>query len=375
MLHHLRALSRGLEARGVHSAFAGPADLLCELAGTRRGDPAGADGVVSISDRPSVTGDMRAAVALSRLLRRHPASLVHAHGYRAGWVASLADRGGRPLVATFHNLCPEHAGRLARAALRRMVREANGLIGISQATVESVRAAAWKRGSRPSGPRPLPCHVEIIPNGIDAPPEVPCRADARRALGLDPECFILLAVGRFIRDKGLDVAIESMACWSAPEGLLLVVGDGPDRPFLETRIRDLRLEGRVRLLGWRDDVSRLLAAADVVLVPSRREGQSLVALEAMALARAVVASAVGGLVETVRDGETGYLVPPENGHGLAEATARIYRQPDLGARLGAAAREFVLRERTVDGMVESTARLYRELLREPHRGRRGGDDA
>jgi glycosyltransferase involved in cell wall biosynthesis len=120
----------------------------------------------------------------------------------------------------------------------------------------------------------------------------------------------------------------------------------------------------VRFLGRRDDVADLLAACDVFVLPSRREGLGVAALEAMALARPVVASRVGGLAEAVEDGRTGLLVGPGDTAALAAALARLLREPELRARLGAAGPARVAEDHSVSRLVESYEALYLEMLAE-----------
>lgn len=358
MARHLRELARALPARGFACSFAGPEKLPQAL----RDDASGAaprTHTLDLRDRPSVLADIRAGLRLTRLLREESPRLLHAHGYRAAWVASLASRGPARLVVTAHNLFPEGAGRLARAALRRAVSQADGVLAISQAVLESVRRGIAPRRVTPAEPPPLPCPKRVVPNGV-RPAPLPDRGDSRRALGLSEDRWTVLVMGRFIGDKGIDLALQA-AGHLGSDVSLLVAGDGPDRPRLEHLLRELRLSDRVTLLGWRENILLLLAACDAVLVPSRREGQSLTALEAMAAGKAVVASAVGGLRETVEDGATGLLAPLDP-KAMAAALARLREDPALAAALGSAAQDFVLRHRTVEAMVDATAEFYRQVL-------------
>jgi glycosyltransferase involved in cell wall biosynthesis len=356
MVVHLRSLFGGLPGLGCDCRLAGPQTLVEDLGVA--GD------VLEIRDRPSPLADLAAAHRLSGLIAKAAPSLVHAHGYRAAWIASLANRQGRPLIVTLHNLFPRSPGRLASAAVRRIVRQSSGVIGISRATLDSVALSlAPPRVGRPAGDLPaLPYRWRVIPNGIQPPEGLPARVDARTRLGLGADEPVLLLVGRLMANKGVDVALRALAGWPHPRPRLMIAGDGPDRAMLEELSQSLAVQSRVSFVGWEKELRPLLAAADLMLAPSRAEGQSLVILEAMAAGLPVVASAVGGIVESIRDGETGVLVPPEDPSALAEAVMALLVDPDRRSGLAEAARRFVLEERTESGMVDATLALYHEVL-------------
>jgi len=148
----------------------------------------------------------------------------------------------------------------------------------------------------------------------------------------------LIAVGRLKAPKDFLTLIRAFAALSEGSFEALIVGDGPDRTAVEAEIRRLGLDGRVRLVGERDDVPKLLADSDVFALSSRSEGLPVSVLEAMAAELPVVASRVGGLAELVVDGETGILVPPGDAPALAAALGRLIEGRDQRRRLGAAGR-------------------------------------
>ena len=171
---------------------------------------------------------------------------------------------------------------------------------------------------------------------------------------------MLLVMAALVRRKGIDVLLDALARLSCPPALL-VAGEGEERPALEARASALGLAG-VRFLGQRADKGDLLAACDVLVLPSRQEGLGVAALEAMAAGRAVVASDVGGLGQAVVEGVTGLLVPPGDAAALAEAVARLARDPALRASLGAAGPARVEQGFRAECMVASYEALYREVL-------------
>jgi len=242
------------------------------------------------------------------------ADVVHAHWLPAGWVAA---RTGKPFVVTLHGTDVALAERVP--SLAHVVFSRAGLvIAVSRAIAEAAR----KHGAR---------DVRVIPNGVDLPP----------VAGDEDEPPHIVYAGRLSKEKGVLELVE------AARGLpLVVVGDGP----LRSRVPEAR--GFVS----RDELELLLGSAAVVACPSRREGFGLTCLEAMAHGKPAVASAVGGLLDLVVEGETGLLVPPRDPQALRAALAKLLADRDLRQRLGAAARE---RARTEF----SWERITRELLR------------
>ncbi|TME46639.1 MAG: glycosyltransferase, partial [Chloroflexi bacterium] len=160
-------------------------------------------------------------------------------------------------------------------------------------------------------------------------------AALRREWGLASGLRLIVAAGRLVPQKRHDLAVSAIA--HVPGAALVILGDGPLRHALERQIEELRLSGRVRLVGAHSDARAILGAADVVLQPSDWEGLPLVVLEAMSAARPVVATRVRGLRELVRDGIDGLLVPPGDARGLATAVATILTDNNLACRLGSAA--------------------------------------
>ncbi len=249
---------------------------------------------------------------------------------------------------------------------------------------------AWALPSSPDGPTPAPGVGEAVTQQKEFPPSLGLgrgeRAQGRGArgvkhfalrviyngiaLGPAPGARIPLPAGRPVvftaarlaPQKGVAVLIDAWAALAPefPQGSLLVAGDGPLRAELEAQARALGVADSVLFLGFRDDVRALLRAADVAAIPSLVEGQSLFAVEAMAEGAVVVASRVGGLPEMVREGETGFLVPPGNAEALAGGLRRALGDAAGSARLAGAARAFVAREMTTERFLERMDAFYQE---------------
>lgn len=177
--------------------------------------------------------------------------------------------------------------------------------------------------------------VTVNPNPAPEVPQLPQREELRRELGMDGPT--LAFAGRLMAAKALDVALQALQ--RVPGVSLVVVGDGPDRVTLERLTAELGLGMRVRFLGGRlrDDVLRTLYAADAALLSSRWENFPHLVVEALAVGTPVIATAVGGVPEVVRDGENGLLVPAGDPDALAAAIRRLVEDDELRGRLARAA--------------------------------------
>jgi len=175
----------------------------------------------------------------------------------------------------------------------------------------------------------------VVPNPAPEVPVHPTRDEARAALGI--EGFALGVAGRLTEQKALEDTLAALA--RVPRVALLVLGDGPERAALERRAAQLDLSDRVRFLGagTRDDVMVLFRAVDAALLTSAWENLPHTLLEALAAGTPVIATAVGGIPEVVRDGENGLLVPPRDVAATASAIDRLVRDDVLRASLAASA--------------------------------------
>jgi glycosyltransferase involved in cell wall biosynthesis len=173
----------------------------------------------------------------------------------------------------------------------------------------------------------------------------------------------VLSVGRLRAPKDFTTLVRAVAACEPGSVRLQIAGDGPDRDRVAGEIARLGLGAAVELLGARDDVQDLLAAADIFVLSSRSEGMPMTVLEAMAAGLPVVASAVGGVPEAVGDGETGTLVPPGDPDALGRALAVLVADAELRDRLGAAGRRRAEREFGLAGFRRAHLELYRAAVR------------
>lgn len=289
-----------------------------------------------------VPGEVR---RLARVVAGVRPDLVHLHSSKAGLAGRLAVRGRVPTVLTPHAWSWHAAGPLLRPAVlrgeRHLARWTDLLLAVSAAEAQE----AARAGVRPRA-------VASVPQGVVVGAPVD-RVAARDRLGLDARP-LLLAVGRLVPQKGHDVLLAALAQLGELDVQVVLVGEGPLRGQLGG-------DPRVRLVGARQGVAEWLAAADVVVQPSRWEGQALVPLEAMAAGRSVVATRVGGAAEAVPAG-AGAVVPPEDPAALAAALRpRLDGSRDPDAE-GAVGRAHVLAHHTLGATVEAVAAAYDEVL-------------
>jgi glycosyltransferase involved in cell wall biosynthesis len=207
-----------------------------------------------------------------------------------------------------------------------------------------------------------PGAIEVVHNGIRLPPMIPAeklagrRAAARRELAIPPDGPLLVAVGNLYPVK--DHATLLRAAASPPLARVAIAGRGSEEASLKRLAGELGIADRVHLLGLRDDIDRVLLAADVFVQPSRSEGLPLSILEAMGAGLPVVATAVGGIPEAVVAGKTGALVPAGDPAALAEALRCLLERPDRGHALGCAGRTRAAEEFSIAAMVDRYQVLY-----------------
>jgi glycosyltransferase involved in cell wall biosynthesis len=286
---------------------------------------------------------------LARLVRRLQADVVHTHLVHADVYGGLAAAlRGTPLVSTKHNDDPFRLGAF-RFVERGLGRLASRIVTITDAlrafTIERVGIPAEK--------------VETIHYGLDALPE-PWGENPPDAV---PDGVrVLLAVSRLTRQKGVDVAVRALPLLPPDTVLVVLSSTTGEQAELESLARELGVERRLFLLGRLPDVAAWLRRADVFVHPARWEGFGLSVLEAMLAGVPVVASNVSSLPELVADGETGFLVRPDDPSSLALGVARALE--DAG-RLGASGRERARSQFSVERMAEKTADLYARVLGTP----------
>lgn len=335
-------LATALRDRGHRVASAG-----CpESAWTKRMDESGFP-VCRIPLRTDF--GLQQARTLSRFLREHGVEVIATKLHRGIRASGFAARfAGRPPVVAFMGLVETRPGWRYSLTYRLFL---DRIVTLSDA----MRSDIARLGGID------PARVATIPYGIRAGeydlPESEGLA-ARRDLGIAPDAPVALAIGRMHLQKRFDLLLEAFARVRSrlPEARLLVAGQGRLLPELEAVRRRLGLEQSATLLGFRNDIPRLLAASDCLVMSSDFEGLPMVALESMAAGRPVVATEVGSIAAMVESGRTGWLVPRGDPGALADRLADVLASPDRGRSLGAAGRVRVLDRFPLARCIEETER-------------------
>jgi glycosyltransferase involved in cell wall biosynthesis len=315
---------------------------------------------------PQALGELTlAALQVSRAAGRHRAELVHANSIRAGIVVALARVRAAKVVHVRDCLPP---GLLSAATMRLIGANATTVVANSGYTASSVRGLA---------PR---ARVEVVHNGIDLARWDPARIDrarARASLGEAGRRAVLLGVVAQLSPwKGQDTAIEALELLRADgiDAHLLLIGSAKfvaratrfDNEVYVARLRRIvaaaGLEDRVSWLGEREDVSELVRALDVLLLPSWEEPFGRALIEAMALGVPVVSTNVGGPTEIVEQGREGLLVAPRKPAAWAQAIRRITDSPRLASEMSRAGRVKVQRRFTLEQHVAAMLAVYRHAL-------------
>jgi glycosyltransferase involved in cell wall biosynthesis len=292
-------------------------------------------------------------VRLVHLVRDVRPQVIHGYLFGPNLYAALAGRlAGVPAVVVAKRNVDAFETRRQVLAQRLAHRLATHVTAVSEAVADSVVALGVPRS-----------RITVIPNGVDAArfsPAAPAEA-ARRELGAD-DSPLVGSVGCLAARKDYGTLLEALRLLRG-RGLAFraaLVGDGPERDTLEARAVALGLADRVRFLGERADVDRLLPGMDVFVLSSREEGIPNALLEAMAAGRACVATAVGGTPEVLRDGETGWLVPPGDPVALAGALEQALTRPGEARRRGAAAGLAARGEMSIEAMVRRHEEFYEQ---------------
>ncbi|MFN8556767.1 MAG: glycosyltransferase family 4 protein [Dehalococcoidia bacterium] len=323
-------------------------------------DEARRRGLESLIVRSRGDLDPTLVTGLRRTLAGLRPDIVHTHGAK-GEVATLAaTRGmGLPLVGSFY-------GIQTRRPLHSFAVESTSLFSLRLFSRVIANAAELRRQLIRVGvpERRIEVHLSTIDTtgrGIAGERE---RREARAALDLPPAAPVITTIARLDFQKGHSYTLEAMAALAPelPDLTYLIVGDGITRPLLERRARQLDLTERVRFLGYRADLDRICAAADVVVAASLNEGSSVTLLEALSYGAPVLATAVGGTPEVITDGVNGLLIGPRDAPAIAAALRRLFADPALRARLGAAGRRTVNERFSAEAGGRRLERTYRALL-------------
>jgi glycosyltransferase involved in cell wall biosynthesis len=241
------------------------------------------------------------------------------------------------------------------AAERALAKRTDALVSVSTRVRDELLALGI---GTPGQWRVVPLGLELG-DLLQGPAE---RSASRAALGLPPEGHLVGIVGRLaaIKDHATFLAMAAKLAAARTDVSFVVAGDGALRDALEDSARSL-LGNRIRFIGWATDLPVLYGALDVVVLTSRNEGTPVALIEAGAAGRPVVATDVGGVAEVVRDGTSGFVVPPGDAAALAARVGSILDEPDAARAMGLAGRAWVRARFGSERLVDDLTALYQEL--------------
>jgi glycosyltransferase involved in cell wall biosynthesis len=300
--------------------------------------------------------DWRWALRFKRLLQEEKVDLIHAHEFDANVQGTLvAAMTGIPLVATVHgkNYFWE---RLRRRLAYRWVSRHATMVAVSQNLKQFIIEQVGLSPDR----------IKVIYNGVDALQNYE-QADVdrcRKELDIPKTDHIVGVVGNLYPVKGHHHLIDGipLILEKIPNTSFLFAGRGQLESQLKEQVHRLGLDRRVHFLGLRQDISRILAMLDVFVLPSLSEGLSMAILEAMMARKPVVATKVGGNPELVLDGETGYLVPPQDSRALALSLITLLMNRGQALQFGMRGKSRAEGQFSLRTMVQAYQSLYEECL-------------
>jgi glycosyltransferase involved in cell wall biosynthesis len=311
--------------------------------------------VIAYGRKPGL--DFSVSRRMAADIRTHRIQVIHAHQYTPFFYSAIAARlsGIRPrVIFTEHGRHYPDVVSARRRWINRLIldRLADDVNAVCEFSAHSLAEKDGFRANR----------IEVIPNGIDAPKyeAVADRSALKARLGLDPQRRYVICVARFhpVKDHRTLIAAFAQVAAEVGDVDLLLVGDGELRPAIESQIRELGLDARVKLLGVRRDVADLLRASDIFALTSVSEAASITLLEAMGAGLPVVVTAVGGNPELVRDGADGILAPRGDASAIATALSRILGDDSLARTFGASGAARVRDRYLLDDTLAHYYKLY-----------------
>ena len=282
---------------------------------------------------------------LFRLLQSERPDIIHLHNARALVYGSLVARFlGMPCVFTGHGSWISVSYRWVWARVKKNVVISN------QARIDLLKNNPWLKSTG----------IAVILNAVN----IKDYGAAGRATKIDPGVFVIGHVARLSSEKDQVTLIKSFSkvanVLGRQNARLVIVGDGLERAMLGKLALDLGLSSYVEFLGFRDDVPKVIDTFDVFVLSSITEGVSLTILEAMAASKPVVATRVGGNPEVVINGETGFLVPPQDPGAMADSILAFAHDPGLAKKMGMAGRKRAEQVFSLERMVDEYEKVYRE---------------
>jgi glycosyltransferase involved in cell wall biosynthesis len=298
------------------------------------------------------------------IIRNNKIDLVHSQGARADFFARIAAR----IARVPHILCTMampvegfDVGLLQKKIYRFVDQLTERYVKRFIVVSDSLKQILMER-------RGIPAHQVVrVYNGIELSQYHPDAqyGKLRKEWGIPQRVPLIGAVGRLVWQKGFEFFIKAVSeiVGVIPEAKFLLVGDGPLRERLEALSEELRVRDNVIFTGFRSDIKKILSAIDILVIPSILEGFPMITLEAMAMAKPIVATNIDGITEQITDGVNGILVLPKNPSALTKAVIRVLNDKELARNMGLAAMDKVEQEFSVEKMIAETEKVYLSLLK------------
>jgi glycosyltransferase involved in cell wall biosynthesis len=314
----------------------------------------------------SFWNDLRATLALWRLMRKYRPLIVHTHTSKAGFSGRLAAHlAGIPIVVhTFHgHVFSGYFGPVKTwifILLERILAHwSSAIITISSLLKEQL----LQRKIAPAE------KIEVIELGLDLEPYLSLSGRSnllREEMGLPTACYLVGIVGRLVPIKDHRSLLDAAKFVSQEDPMVrfVIVGDGELRAELEQIVRKSGLDKTVYFAGWRKDLAPIYAGLDLVVLSSKNEGTPVSIIEGSAAGKPIVATRVGGVPDMITHDWDGLLVPPENPRALADAILRIRREPRLGEVFAERARNRIAEKHSIDRLIQNMEALYFRLMKQ-----------
>lgn len=307
--------------------------------------------------------DLRGARTLAKFLKSADYDVVHTHTSKGGIVGRWAAWKARvpAIIHTVHGFAFHEESSKPKlwlySFLERMAAKwCHRIVTVSEYHRDWARQLGIGKSNQ----------VVAIPNGVGTETGQPTKSadDVRAELGVDADTFLMLAPGRLAPQKGLAYLVQATKTVQEQASLpfqILLAGEGPLKDELQYEAKRLGVESNIRFLGYRDDVPDLLAASDVVVLPSLWEGLSLALLEAMMMGKPVISTEIGSNLEVCRKGNAIRLVPPKDSSALAEAMLEMIESPEQRFDLAESGQQIAQQHYSEARMMQRYQDLYAEL--------------
>ncbi len=296
---------------------------------------------------------------MAQQMRMMKAQIIHSHGYNTSLLSRIASSiAGMPIHVT--HLHSSHWSRDERGKRNILI---DKVLSLRTAKIvacsNAVRNYTINEGI-------APYRITTIYDSVNLEPfKVNTNVVAKRKeFGFKPSDFIVGTVARLVRVKGHEYLLQAIpkVIMKCPNAKLLIVGDGPRRSDLEKHAKQLEIDSHVVFTGTRMDVPEILAIIDLFVLPSSiREGLSLAIAEAMAAGKPAIGTRIGGIPEIIRDGVTGFILPPKDPNALAERILYFTRHPEVARKFGEAARRWCKRKHDSRIIASQFDQFYRSL--------------